>query len=585
MIGGELTPNASRRDDCFTSTASPAEQRRGLLGGSGGAGAGGGSSGRLLAYGRTGAGARAEACSSDAPSASTFSSRLHSFLPTWNNKNLSSILGSASQQRGRGSSVGVASSSGALPPRRASGALGGVKAGDAALPLLGSASSMAAYPTGYGSRSRSNSALSSRQLSPLLEVSRTPPPPPNPLCRACSAALSTAARAGRSCAWHVGTCSCSCLVVLLVVLLLAALTVAVCDRQPSPCGGSFLPPPPAPPLPWLQSASPQPAPQYNETRARTNARLASASYCAKEVVELWQCASCAELRNVSFFVDDITGAAGYVGLAPRLPDPSGLGGSGAIQLVLVFRGTQVNRNWLEDLVALKHMGGEQWGGGAVHVGFLTTYRSLQGYVHQLLLAKRRLAVGLGLLGPTETVNVRLVGHSLGGALATLAAADLLGIQPFRVEELWTFGSPRVGDAKFVAWLLAAERLGGAGVRHWRVTHAHDPVVHVPPLGMGFQHVPTEVWYPDRTPPAKCAQDYYVCDDGPAREDSLCAARVWLPLCVTRSEDHLNYVGVPFDHAANCEWRGMRGVAAAGPIPLLAASRPSPRKATAASAGT
>ena len=238
------------------------------------------------------------------------------------------------------------------------------------------------------------------------------------------------------------------------------------------------------------------------------------------------------------------------------------------------------------MFALKHAA-EQWGGGAVHVGFLTTYRSLQVFMHQLLIAKRRLAVGVGLLGAAETVGVRIVGHSLGGALATLAAADLTGLQPFRVQELWTFGSPRVGDARFAEWLMAAERLGGAGVQHWRVTHAHDPVVHVPLVRMGFQHVPTEVWYPDRAPAPKCTQPWYVCDDGGARgEDAACSARVWLPMCATRSLDHLSYVGVPFDHAVSCALRGSPRLAATrgGATRHAAALPPRPLNATRSGGG-
>jgi len=44
----------------------------------------------------------------------------------------------------------------------------------------------------------------------------------------------------------------------------------------------------------------------------------------------------------------------------------------------------------------------------------------------------------------------VTGHSLGGAIATLAVAELIskGIQ---VDNLYTFGSPRVGDSNFISW--------------------------------------------------------------------------------------------------------------------------------------
>jgi len=68
------------------------------------------------------------------------------------------------------------------------------------------------------------------------------------------------------------------------------------------------------------------------------------------------------------------------------------------------------------------------------------------------------------------------GHSLGGALATLASLDLAcnGILPKKQIHLWTFGSPRVGDI-----ILANAVIHHVG-EHWRITHHKDTVVHVPP---------------------------------------------------------------------------------------------------------
>ena len=40
------------------------------------------------------------------------------------------------------------------------------------------------------------------------------------------------------------------------------------------------------------------------------------------------------------------------------------------------------------------------------------------------------------------------GHSLGGALATLAVAELIGNNKIEVNGLYTIGQPRVGDSKF-----------------------------------------------------------------------------------------------------------------------------------------
>ena len=46
--------------------------------------------------------------------------------------------------------------------------------------------------------------------------------------------------------------------------------------------------------------------------------------------------------------------------------------------------------------------------------------------------------------------LRVTGHSLGAALATHAAAHLL-VNKVKVTELYTYGSPRVGDPNFSVW--------------------------------------------------------------------------------------------------------------------------------------
>lgn len=44
----------------------------------------------------------------------------------------------------------------------------------------------------------------------------------------------------------------------------------------------------------------------------------------------------------------------------------------------------------------------------------------------------------------------VTGHSLGGALAILAAADIKSVG-HKVDEVYTFGQPRVGNVAFSKW--------------------------------------------------------------------------------------------------------------------------------------
>jgi predicted lipase len=67
----------------------------------------------------------------------------------------------------------------------------------------------------------------------------------------------------------------------------------------------------------------------------------------------------------------------------------------------------------------------------------------------------------------------VTGHSLGGALATHALVALTNAG-IKVDQYYSFGSPRVGDPNF--FLYVKSLFPGA---KWRVTHDHDPVPHLP----------------------------------------------------------------------------------------------------------
>ncbi len=106
-----------------------------------------------------------------------------------------------------------------------------------------------------------------------------------------------------------------------------------------------------------------------------------------------------------------------------------------------------------------------WGsGGFVHKGFLASYKAIE----------EKLG---GWLAKHQSENVYFTGHSLGAAIATLAAAvNTQGI-------LVTFGSPRVGDKKF------AESFEGRKVFRY-VNHA-DLVTRVPPALLPFVTLPND----------------------------------------------------------------------------------------------
>lgn len=110
-------------------------------------------------------------------------------------------------------------------------------------------------------------------------------------------------------------------------------------------------------------------------------------------------------------------------------------------------------------------------GGAVHQGF---YYSFVSFLPQLENFIRSL--------PPAVHTIHCVGHSLGGALATLAA-DWLASNCGRVIKLYTYGSPRVGLDYFAGG--CKRRINEHNIH--RVYHHSDPVPMVPTWP--FVHVP------------------------------------------------------------------------------------------------
>lgn len=134
--------------------------------------------------------------------------------------------------------------------------------------------------------------------------------------------------------------------------------------------------------------------------------------------------------------------------------------------------------------------------------------------------------------PTIHPSSHIHTHTLTGALATLAAADLHTNHSIVIDSIYTFGSPRVGNQPFA--MFYTEALTHTHTHNWRVVHAQDPVPHVPPVLLGFWHAPREVWYNEGQ------ESYRVCDS--TGEDYTCSNQNLFQFHI---KDHENYLGVPF----------------------------------------
>ncbi|MCU0961578.1 MAG: lipase family protein [Pirellulaceae bacterium] len=145
-------------------------------------------------------------------------------------------------------------------------------------------------------------------------------------------------------------------------------------------------------------------------------------------------------------------------------------------LVVVFRGTRLEVHSLLDRAEIFILNQDDlWidsqflptvcrVGGQVHRGFLTAYAEVGAQLDAIVAGKR----------PAQ--RLWLTGHSLGAALATVAAAHF---ERAAVQGLYTYGCPRVGDAHFVGVLPAHA--------YFRFVHGDDWVCTLPPELLGYRH--------------------------------------------------------------------------------------------------
>jgi len=146
-------------------------------------------------------------------------------------------------------------------------------------------------------------------------------------------------------------------------------------------------------------------------------------------------------------------------------------------IVLAFRGSQELKDWqtnfrtrLQKFALTTQMETLDEDAsppkGQVHRGFQTAWNSVErGIIKQIRLWNEGRKVPLPLL---------ITGHSLGGALATVAAASLVK-RKYPVQGLYTFGQPRVGDLIFSAEINIL--LKG---KVFRFVNNNDIVPHIPP---------------------------------------------------------------------------------------------------------
>ncbi len=140
-------------------------------------------------------------------------------------------------------------------------------------------------------------------------------------------------------------------------------------------------------------------------------------------------------------------------------------------IVLAFRGTQVDSFWpsvLDFAVDANLIPIADAHGHFVHGGFQSALAEVWAEVEDRLRSEQA----------RQQRPLWITGHSLGAALATLAASRCGGDAAFKLAGAYTYGSPRVAEERF-----------GAAIRVpiYRFRNDSDLVPHLP-IGLVFRHV-------------------------------------------------------------------------------------------------
>ncbi len=139
-------------------------------------------------------------------------------------------------------------------------------------------------------------------------------------------------------------------------------------------------------------------------------------------------------------------------------------------LVIACRGTETNE-WNDlkaDIDATQALAETV---GRVHRGFKKEVDDLWPILERMLIS--------------NTKQLWFTGHSLGGAMSTICAGRcLLSRINSNPEQIQTFGSPRVGNKRYINY---------AKIDYLRWVNNNDIVTRSPPVWMGYRHTGTEMY--------------------------------------------------------------------------------------------
>lgn len=194
-------------------------------------------------------------------------------------------------------------------------------------------------------------------------------------------------------------------------------------------------------------------------------------------------------------------------------------------VIVSFRGTEANK--IQDWVNNMDTGLSPAFGGNVHKGFLRALHCIWDDVLKNIQFFK-----------TGNQQVFFTGHSQGGALAALAAAQCIE-QGIDFHQTFTFGAPRVGDILFSNAFNSSHKS-----KLFRVVNHGDIVTRVPTRNSGFSH---------------CGTFFFLDQQGQLLQDSTywtqfwddLGASIWDMLDLAIGEVEAHKTGSYIQKLANC----------------------------------
>ncbi|KAJ1984773.1 hypothetical protein H4R34_000461 [Dimargaris verticillata] len=239
------------------------------------------------------------------------------------------------------------------------------------------------------------------------------------------------------------------------------------------------------------------------------AHLAAAAYHS---LTQWDCAHCAFVPNTRleyFFATPGDATVGYVATNADMKT-----------IIVAFRGSRSIAQWITNLVFVPVDWPPKVDDSKVHLGFLTSYHTVADRVYDKVTE---------LLKANPDYSISLTGHSLGGALSSVAAVDFARRDSALVPKLnvVTFGKPRVGNIKYAAYY------NSLNIRTTRVVNKADIVPHLPLFTIAdYTHEQGEVWIQTSNAGGKTVR----CASVNNEENRDCSYKV--DMLLTKIPDHM-----------------------------------------------